>query len=75
MQEVPPYCGVGLVQERVCVPPPQEREQAPQSVHPPSMGVFVTVIEPELVDDFSAAFVQVKDQVAFPAPHARGPEL
>jgi len=74
-QAAPPYCGAGLVQVRVCMPPPQETEQAPQPLHPPFTGAFVTTTEPEAVDDRPATLMQVKDHVAFPAGHAREPEL
>ena len=71
----PPYCGAGSVQVRVRAPPPQETEQAPQPLQPPSMGAFVTTTEPEADDDLPAAFVQVKLHMAFPGGHARAPEL
>ena len=75
VQAAPPYCGAGLVQVRVCVPPPQAREQAPQPLQPPLIGEFVTTTEPEAVEDLPAALVQVNDQVALPADHEREPEL
>jgi hypothetical protein len=75
VQAAPPYCGVGLVHVRVCVPPPQETEQEPQLVQPPFIGAFVTTTEPEAVEERPAAFVHVNDHVAFPAGHAREPEL
>jgi hypothetical protein len=34
-QSIPPSDGVGLVQLRVCVPPPHSTEQAPKSLNPP----------------------------------------
>lgn len=57
------------------MPPPQVREQEPQSVHPPLIGAFVTTIEPEADEVLPAAFVQVKVHVAFPAGQEREPEL
>ena len=75
VQAAPPYCGEGLVQVRVCVPPPQAREQAPQPLQPPSIGALDTETEPESVEERPAALVQVTDQVALPADHEREPEL
>lgn len=74
-QAAPPYCGDGLVQVRVWVPPPQETEQAPQSLHPPFIGVFVTTTEPCPVPVLPALLVQVNVHVALPAGQASGPEL
>lgn len=75
VQAAPPYCGAGLVHVRVCVPPPQETEQAPQPLHPPLIGALDTETEPESVEERPAALVQVTDQVALPADHEREPEL
>ena len=38
LQGRPPWDGAGLVQVRVCVPPPQVAEQVPQPDQPPSTG-------------------------------------
>lgn len=75
VQSAPPYCGEGLVQVRVWVPPPQEREQAPQSLQPPFIGAFVTTTEPWPVPVLPALLVQVNVHVAFPAGQASAPEL
>ncbi|MFO0109707.1 MAG: hypothetical protein ACK52W_04130, partial [Alphaproteobacteria bacterium] len=37
-QSAPPFAGAGLVQLRVCIPPPHDAEQALQSLHPPLTG-------------------------------------
>lgn len=74
VQAAPPYCGAGLVQVRVCVPPPQVREQELQSLHPPSMGAFVTTTDPCPVPVLPALVVQVNVHVALPGAQDRGPE-
>lgn len=37
-QTEPPPDGAGLVQVRVCVPPPHVAEHDPKALHPPSIG-------------------------------------
>lgn len=75
VQAAPPYCGAGLVQVRVWVPPPQVREHELHPLQPPSMGAFVTSMEPLPVPVLPALLVQVNVHVALPGAHERGPEL
>ena len=50
-QGKPPLAGVGLVQVRVWVPPPQAMEQVPKAAQPPSMilGAVPLVAAPPLI--------------------------
>jgi hypothetical protein len=45
-QLVPPQEGIGFVQARVCVPPPQDAEQDDQALQPPSTGTLVPLHAP-----------------------------